>query len=70
MDEKWVKSTAYDHDEIKELRCPKCGCEKLIFDIEEVAGDPSGYMDFGKEARCWECGYEFTITENCWKLKR
>jgi hypothetical protein len=64
--EKWVKSTAYDHDEAKELRCPKCGCEKLIFDTEEE----TGFMDFGKKAVCWECRHEFTITENCWRLKR
>lgn len=63
--EKWVKSTAHDHDEVKELRCPKCGCEKLVFDIENHVE----FLDFGKPARCYECGHEFTITENCWKLK-
>jgi hypothetical protein len=62
---RWVKSTAFDGDEKKELRCPKCACPYLVFDTESE----TGFMDLGKEASCWECGYVFTITENCWKLK-
>ena len=64
--EKWVKSTAFDGDERRQLRCPKCGCPKLVFDTEDE--DLAGFLDLGKEAQCYECGYVFTITENCWKL--
>jgi predicted RNA-binding Zn-ribbon protein involved in translation (DUF1610 family) len=43
--------------EVYDLNCPKCGCDKI------VCKNP----DLGEKARCYECGHEFTITENCWK---
>lgn len=46
--------------EVYELRCPKCGCDKIV---------PTGEgksPDLGEPAKCWECGHEFTITANCW----
>jgi len=52
-----------------ELRCPKCGCAALAYDpVADVAWDDclklSDYL--GRKTTCFECGHEFTITENCW----
>ena len=46
-----------------ELRCPKCDCDKITFLTEE-----KGHLHLESEVRCYECGFEFTITENCWKF--
>lgn len=67
MKEYWGCSVYDESGEEKELRCPKCGCSHLVF--EE---DPEDYTDmpdyFGKKATCFECGHEFTVTENCWEI--
>lgn len=47
-----------DGSEWRDLQCPKCKCDKIQCDSP----------DLGQSARCYECGYEFTITENCWVL--
>jgi hypothetical protein len=41
-----------------DLCCPKCGCDHIVCDTP----------DLGNDAKCYECGHEFTITQNCWKL--
>ena len=64
----WVISSIYDSkDEKRELRCPKCGCEKIVG--IETGLDPEDFvlMDLGKKVSCFECGHRFTITENCWE---
>jgi DNA-directed RNA polymerase subunit RPC12/RpoP len=56
-----IEGTSEDFEE-RELRCPKCGCEKIVFLVET-----KGHLHLGSEVRCYECGHEFTVTENCWK---
>jgi ssDNA-binding Zn-finger/Zn-ribbon topoisomerase 1 len=53
-----------ENDEKLELRCPRCGCPKLIF--EEGSTKPA--MEFGEKVTCYECRYEFVVTENCWEI--
>jgi len=49
-----------DGTEWRDLQCPKCGCDKI--NAEK--------LDLGEQASCFECGYEFMITENCFVLTR
>jgi predicted RNA-binding Zn-ribbon protein involved in translation (DUF1610 family) len=59
----WVEATTIDADgNWLDLLCPKCECKKIKC--------KDGRPDLGNEARCYECGYEFTITGNCWKLNQ
>jgi ssDNA-binding Zn-finger/Zn-ribbon topoisomerase 1 len=63
--------TEYDGEEEKELRCPKCGCPKLVLKEEEKEDEGTPFMSprdrLGEKAICFECRHEFIITENCWK---
>jgi uncharacterized paraquat-inducible protein A len=56
----WTTMSETVDGECHELRCPKCGCEKIV----------ARTLNHGDEARCWECGHEFVITQKCWALKR
>lgn len=57
----YMRASQVNEDgECYNLECPKCGCDKI------VAPDP----DLGTLARCYECGHEFTITENCFKYEK
>lgn len=49
-----------DGSEWRDLQCPKCGCDKITVETP----------DLGADARCYECGHEFTVTENCFKLTK
>jgi hypothetical protein len=65
----WVVSL-WDGEEEKELRCPKCGCPRIVFDETTQAklDDNGGIPDYlGSQATCFECGHEFTVTGNCWE---
>jgi hypothetical protein len=61
----------YDGDDELALQCPKCGCPKLVLEETEGLSDGEAYRApkdrLGEKAACFECGHEFTITENCWK---
>ena len=57
----WVKASMVGADgEWSDLLCPKCECTKITCQ--------DGKPDLGNWARCYECGFEFTITSNCWIL--
>jgi hypothetical protein len=57
----WVEATMIDVDgNWLDLLCPKCECKRVKCE--------DGKPDLGNGARCYECGYEFTITGNCWIL--
>lgn len=57
----FLQATMIDDDgNWLDLHCPKCDCDKIV----PCGGQP----DLGVEARCYECGHEFVITGNCWKL--
>jgi hypothetical protein len=56
-----------EHNEEKELQCPKCGCEKIVFE-DSTEACTAGHMYLGLKAACYECGHEFVVTENCWKV--
>jgi hypothetical protein len=59
---RWTQATTLSEDgtEWRDLQCPKCGCDKIVCEKP----------DLGETAKCYECGYEFTITENCFVLTR
>ena len=61
----WTASVFDLNSEEKELRCPKCSCPKLTFKDAKKCSDADMYL--GREAVCYECGHEFTITGNCWE---
>ena len=52
----------------RELRCPKCHCPKLIFHDDEVDEFTDGAEYLGKHVTCYECRYDFAVTENCWEI--
>ena len=55
----FMSATEIDRDgQWYDLCCPKCGCDHIVCDKP----------DLGNDAKCYECGHEFTITQNCWKL--
>lgn len=54
--------------EEKELQCPACGCPKIVFIDDKEDLFVAGHMYLGKKASCYECGHEFVVTENCWKI--
>lgn len=63
---KYVQSSIVEEHEDRSLQCPECGCPKIVFREED--DEINAFLLLGCEVRCWECGHEFSITENCWKL--
>jgi len=56
-----MQATMIDQDGCwLDLLCPRCQCDKIVC--------ANGKPDIGNDAKCYECGYEFVITQNCWKL--
>lgn len=51
-----------EENEWRDLLCPKCKCDKIKCE--------NGRPDLGNDARCYECGFEFVITSNCWILNQ
>ena len=54
----WTTMSETVDGECYELRCPKCSCEKIV----------ALTLNHGDEAKCWECGLQFVITQKCWVL--
>lgn len=55
----YMKASRINEDgECYNLLCPRCGCDQIVADS----------ADLGTPAKCYECGHQFTITENCWKF--
>lgn len=63
----WCQCYICEDDEDKELQCPECGCPKIVFE-ENTDDFSAGHMYLGLQATCYECGHEFTVTENCWRV--
>jgi hypothetical protein len=63
---KYVSSSMVNDTEEFELQCPRCGCDKITY--HNNGENEKSYMNLGSEVHCYECGFEFTVTENCWKL--
>jgi hypothetical protein len=53
-------SVVHEDGECYNLECPRCGCDKIVAES----------ADLGTPAKCWECGHEFIITENCFKFEK
>jgi len=53
--------------EAEDLVCPKCGAQEIVVTKEFEFGAVGMRGDV---AQCWICKHEFTITENCWRLRK
>lgn len=49
-----------DGTEWRDLQCPNCESRRIVCETP----------DLGVDARCYDCGHEFRITGNCWKLTK
>ena len=56
-----------ENDEELELRCPKCGCPKLVFKEIDEESETAFPPLLGKKATCFECSHSFVVTGNCWE---